>query len=355
MIDNSIPFDQWQRYKNAQLIIDNVRCDNECLKVLEVGANKHLNLEKFLPNDKIMYLDIEIPDEFRNSENYIQGDATKMQFEDNKFDVCIALDVFEHINSNSREAFISEMNRVSKLAFIISAPFNDEEVVVAESNCNNIFRMLHGIEYRWLAEHKEEKLPSFKDTKKFLEKLDIDYEFFGHGNVNLWERIMNAHFVSSFNEELLEYRKKIDLYYNENLFKKDYSNNSYRKFIVGGKVNKELISFSINTDSLVYDEQLEKLEIQLYSKAYEKLKDVITALSEKDEEIYNSRKVIEEKDKEIDNSRKVIEEKDKEIDNSRRVIEEKENEIKKASGVIEGKDEEIKNARSVIEEMRKNK
>lgn len=58
-----VSFDQYQRYKNAQLIINSARKKDEIFKILEVGANEHRNLEKFLPLDSIVYLDISLPAE----------------------------------------------------------------------------------------------------------------------------------------------------------------------------------------------------------------------------------------------------------------------------------------------------
>ena len=46
-------FDQYQRYKKTQEIINELRNKEEKFNILEVGANEHKNLEKFLPSDKI--------------------------------------------------------------------------------------------------------------------------------------------------------------------------------------------------------------------------------------------------------------------------------------------------------------
>ena len=90
----SIIFDQYQRYKNAQKIIDSARKEGQIFKILEVGANEHKDLEKFLPNDKITYLDVKLSDEMKKDPAYVLGDATQMEFEDNAYDIVIALDVF---------------------------------------------------------------------------------------------------------------------------------------------------------------------------------------------------------------------------------------------------------------------
>ncbi len=273
MLNNDVSFDQFQRYKNAQLIIDNIRENDESLKILEVGANAHQNLEKFLPNDDIIYLDIELPEELKNSEKYIQGDASDMKFDDNEFDVVVALDVFEHIIPERRDAFISELYRVSKKAFIICAPFSSEEVVVAENNCNNIFKMFFGINYIWLEEHKNLELPSFEKLINYLDVKNIGFEQFSHGDINLWQRLLNVHFATVLSGELLPKREAIDYYYNTQLFKNDYNENSYRKFVIGKKIDKSLTGFVERSKAVVYDEKLENLETNFYDSVYSIFKD----------------------------------------------------------------------------------
>lgn len=95
MID--ILFDQYQRYNNVANLINNLREAGQTFSILEVGANEHQNLEKFLPEDHITYLDIQLPDNLKDNPKYLLGDATSMEFPDNKYNIVVALDVFEHI------------------------------------------------------------------------------------------------------------------------------------------------------------------------------------------------------------------------------------------------------------------
>src|SRR5438046_1934486 len=103
-----LPFDQYQRYAFAACVVDVWRSGDQPLRLLEVGANVHRNLEKFLPGDQVMYLDLECPSGFTTNSNFVQGDATASPFRDGAFDVVIALDVLEHIPPEKRRAFLSE-------------------------------------------------------------------------------------------------------------------------------------------------------------------------------------------------------------------------------------------------------
>lgn len=55
-----------------------------------------------------------------------------LPFTDNAFDIAISLDTIEHVEKNNRPAFLTEMNRVSKLGFIICAPLGTEAHIAHE-------------------------------------------------------------------------------------------------------------------------------------------------------------------------------------------------------------------------------
>ncbi|NBK97641.1 MAG: glycosyltransferase [Erysipelotrichia bacterium] len=256
----SVPFDQFQRYNNAKLIIESLRGENNKFKILEVGANEHQLLEKFLPEDDIKYLDIHLPEHLRNHPKYILGDATNMHFDDNEYDIIIALDVFEHISSDKRNMFIKEIDRVAKEAFIIGAPFKNDEVSEAEIRLNELFRTLHGENYIWIEEHIQNGLPDLKETLKLLDEMKCDYKYFGHGNLGIWERITKLHFLSIIDKDLIEFRENIDDYYNKHLFLNDYTEDSYRKFIIVYK-NIQTNGKLEFLDNIITKQKMEKFDL----------------------------------------------------------------------------------------------
>ncbi|MCQ2016300.1 glycosyltransferase [Clostridium butyricum] len=232
----AIAFDQYQRYFNTKKLVEIIKKDsNKTLKILEVGANEHQLLEKFLPNDDITYLDIELPERLLNNPKYILGDATDMKIQDNEYDIVIALDVFEHIPKDKREKFIRELYRVSSISFIVAAPFYSLEVQESEKRLNELFKVVYNIEYRWLQEHISNRLPDINETKSILEDMDISYSVYEHGNLSVWEKMTRINFLSVLDQELCKYREYIDDYYNNYIEPYDYSSNSYRKFIIGYK------------------------------------------------------------------------------------------------------------------------
>lgn len=255
-----IPFDQYQRYNNTKKLIELVReGEKRVFKILEVGANEHQMLEKFLPNDDITYLDIELPENLLNNPKYVLGDATDMSFKDNEYDIVVALDVYEHIPIEKREQFIKELYRVSKICFIVAAPFYSQEVEVAEKRLNELFKVIYNTEYRWLQEHIENTLPMLETTKKNLEMMRIPYYVYEHGDLKIWEKLTRIHFLSVIDTELGNYRMYIDEYYNQYIEPHDYNYNSYRKFIIGYKQNINIKTIEFK-DSKIPQENLEKLD-----------------------------------------------------------------------------------------------
>ena len=233
-----VAFDQYQRYKHVQEIVDLIR-ENKIYKILEVGANEHKNLEKFLPNDSITYLDIEVPESLQNDPQYIKADATKMpQVPSESYDFVVALDVFEHIPKEIRENFLKELHRVAKQGVIISAPYNSLEVINAEIRANEYYKQLYGNGFRWLEEHRENDLPDIDKTISFYKNHNINYLQFEHGSLSTWEKLIDLHFQFADKNEYHQQRFFIDQYYNEHLYQYDFGKHNYRVFFVSTKGNE---------------------------------------------------------------------------------------------------------------------
>ena len=116
-------FDQFQRYGIFARAVEHLRHVGKVFTILGVGANTHRILGKLLPNDKITCLDREIPVEMQGANDVLIGDATQLDTPDGVFDLVVALDVFEHIESPQREAFLRHISRVSRIATMLGAPF----------------------------------------------------------------------------------------------------------------------------------------------------------------------------------------------------------------------------------------
>ncbi|KRE86372.1 hypothetical protein ASG89_10165 [Paenibacillus sp. Soil766] len=286
---DSFPFDHYQRYKHAAEVISSWKNTSGInkVKILEVGANEHKNLELFLLDGQITYLDIQVPDHLKNDPSYIQGDATEMPFSDNEYDWVIALDVFEHINNERKQAFLLELSRVGKHGFLISAPFNTPGVSLSEKNANTFYHVLYGEDYRWLKEHEELGLPELNETLQFLEKREIPFIHFGHGSLKIWEMMMSTHFLVAGKFALRPYCTLIDNVYNQKIYENDYVNPHYRQFIVSIKdsVKLEIISEWINNRQ---QQNVNPHALDEINSLYQKLRILHQNISDKDrDESYN--------------------------------------------------------------------
>jgi len=85
-----LPFDRYQRYARAARAVDALRIDGRPLRVLEVGANFHRDLERFLPADAVVYLDVRAPEEDSAPGCFVRGDGSASPFGDDAVDVVVA-------------------------------------------------------------------------------------------------------------------------------------------------------------------------------------------------------------------------------------------------------------------------
>lgn len=268
----NLSFDQYQRYKTTQLIIEKLRRGKK-LKILEVGANTHFNLEKFLPKDEIIYLDIELPEELKDNPKCILGDATNLEFEDDSYDVIIALDVYEHIPLELRETFLSELCRVGKNV-VISAPFDFDKVAISEKRMNNYYKRYNKNKgFRWLEEHIENGLPNLEESLNFLETNTSKFiQTIPHGNLNLWKLMYKIHFQNaSSNNNLNFLREEADNIYNKYIYEGDIGNklDCYRNFIVVSSEKQRLDLFNKkNIDNNFYIGLLNSILVDISKENY---------------------------------------------------------------------------------------
>ena len=88
-----LPFDRYQRYALAARAIDALRAGDRPLTVLEVGANFHRDLERFLPIDHVLSADVRAPEDAWVSGRFVRCDGAASPFRDGAVDVVVALDV----------------------------------------------------------------------------------------------------------------------------------------------------------------------------------------------------------------------------------------------------------------------
>lgn len=230
----NIAFDQFQRYQTVARIIEYYRANvsNDKFRVLELGANEHKDLKLFLPQEEIVFTDVNLTEAMKSDKDFIEADGTKLPFEDASFDFVIATDVLEHVNPAKRELFLREAHRVSRITAILSFPFQSKEVAEAEKRVNEYYKVLAGEDFIWLKEHIENGLPTKTEINSLLQNIGTEFVSFIHGDIQTWEKMWYCHFNTVFMPETLSFRHRIDQYYNTNLYLGDIGDSCYRVFLI---------------------------------------------------------------------------------------------------------------------------
>ena len=149
--------------------------------------------------------------------NFVLGDACSLPFGADGFDVATTVDVFEHIPTGKRAAFLDELFRVSKEYIILAAPFDSDAVVSAERLLFEFVRRVLDqdfAEVHPLREHIENGLPSSEYLQRTIDLKNSSCIYFPKGQLNNWLRLnlIKHHIFSIPESQALE--KMLDRFYN---------------------------------------------------------------------------------------------------------------------------------------------
>ncbi|MDI6892258.1 MAG: methyltransferase domain-containing protein [Actinomycetota bacterium] len=235
-----LPFDQFQRYKVVEEIVNLAR-DDKPLKILDVGGYPGL-ISDFLPNDETYILDVvscERP-------NYIRGDGTSLPFTDGAFDMVVAIDTLEHVPIEKRQDFISEVLRVGSKLTVVMGPFYSEDIELAERIIFEFSLKTLGKDFAEghpLKEHIEHGLPKIDAFEAELNQRDCSFLIFPSGYLYHWQALnFVKHFLFTIpdSDDLL---KMVDKYYNSYFYEEDKRDPSYRHmFVIARDRDSKLLS-----------------------------------------------------------------------------------------------------------------
>ncbi len=194
----TLPFDQYSRQMIVATLINKaLRPDAKAkLKIIDIGGHKG-KTQEFLPSDEVTILDV-----FDESyQGYVKGDATKIEFADDFFDIATSFDVLEHIPRPLRPAYLSEALRVSKLGVFIAVPVdgNDCKTADAEVLLNEVNKELFGEDHRWLKEHIDLQIPSQEEMQKLLGKSGAHFVSVPNNQLADWIILQTLIFMASQN------------------------------------------------------------------------------------------------------------------------------------------------------------
>lgn len=227
-------FDEYPRYKIVEQVAEFIRRGSEekKLRVLEIGANAHKHLRLFLPQDEILFTDIELTQEMENDPEFQQADGTALPFEDGSFDLVVATDVLEHVPADKRAALLSEAYRVAKMGAVITFPHDTEDVRAAEERVNQFYKSVNGEDYIWLKEHAMCGLPDTEAIDEMLDSMECTYLRFFHGDIRTWETMYYSLFSATTSGALWDFNRYINAYFNREMYGGDVSDSCYRAIYV---------------------------------------------------------------------------------------------------------------------------
>ena len=232
-----LPFDQYQRYKMVEELVGLIR-DGRRLRILDVGGHPGL-IAGFLPEDDTFILDILPSDsgELSRTErlNYVQGDGVRLPFEDDSFDLVVSIDTLEHIPSGQKLRFLEEQLRASRDYVLLAAPFEDENVSLAEQIVNEFFIKKLGHPNDSLEEHFENGLPRLIETLSFLDENRTQHLEIPNGYLYNWLVMMMALPAAQSLPDSEELVAMINRFYNRNLYVSDNRRPCYRTVILASK------------------------------------------------------------------------------------------------------------------------
>jgi hypothetical protein len=98
---------------------------------------------------------VEVPDDGLRR---IEGDVTRLPFDDREFDVVLALDLLEHLSSDLRPVALAELARVTRTRLIAGCPCGERAL-----RADRVLARYYGLQPRavppWLVEHLENGFP----------------------------------------------------------------------------------------------------------------------------------------------------------------------------------------------------
>lgn len=225
-----LPFDQYQRYQVAADMLTALKLKPGS-RLLEVGGAPG-PIEAFLPGHDLIVIDLN----GKRDGRYAIADGSRLPFPDQSFDAVISLDTLEHVPGDRRPDFCSELRRVCRDAIVLSAPFDDPQVELAEDALNSFVRSRFGGDFPTLDEHREHGLPKLEFAVDALGQGGFSVVTLPSGYLPRWLLGMLFHheLLASGLPEL----PQLHAYYNSTVSRLDTRAPSYRHVVLSARDRK---------------------------------------------------------------------------------------------------------------------
>ncbi len=222
-----LEFDSWQRCETVKHLL-NWSLGEEKATLLDVGGYPG-RMRAMMPQHDWILCDplVDAPGD------QLRGGAEALPFKDDSFDLCVALDVLEHIPEEKRPHVLQEMTRVSKYGLLLSFPYQNPLVEAAESHVREVYSHLNdGKEHPWLAEHALYPLPDLVQILEQLQSFGGETGVFDVGGVLRWMKLQFFDMLLEETPGTLDLAKELDRFYQDKIFPYEFKSTSYRKIIL---------------------------------------------------------------------------------------------------------------------------
>jgi len=236
-----LPFDQYQRYRDAQEIVSILKKGPEKLNILDVGGyfqflgTDLLPATLFLPEENVTVLDtVDCP-----LPGYVRGTGAQLAFPEDAFDVVMTCDTLEHVKPGERQAFVEELLRVAKDYVILGAPFYKESTQLAEKLLYEFIIRETGYINVPLTEHIQNGLPRLEEVYEILHQKQFDHITLPSGYLYNWLFMMVLrHFILSLYDPA-QMDLMVNKLYNLHFYRQDHREPGYRSLLVISKRSED--------------------------------------------------------------------------------------------------------------------
>lgn len=199
-------------------------------RILEVGPGS-LGIGPYL-NQPFTGVDIDFTGPKWPAMKQVKGQAEKLPFASDSFDIALSVDVLEHLPPESRAQTIDELFRVAKSLVILAIPIG-KIAFHQDKHLDHAFRSKFGSRFPFLKEHLRYGLPEDSQVKSWIQKAAKKFSkkivLFQSGNRNLALRRFLMHGWMTRNPFINFFFRKVLLVFLPILFLLDRHPPHYRQ------------------------------------------------------------------------------------------------------------------------------
>ncbi len=345
MSEEAMIFDQYSRYFGTSSILE--KSSIEFSSVLDIGSGPYCLLGNFLRGKDITYLDpllkeVSLPDKRVITDSIFDLDVNAVE---NKKDVVVSIDTYEHIPLEKRNEFVERCVHLSRGVLLFAFPCGDtSHARELDQIIHSQYQSVYGEKYSWLKEHDEYGLPSSAELQEFLKKKGWHVKSFKHGKIEWLKDLLPKIILLHGFPEMYSFIIRISDYFNRHFAENDWVENDgagdgYRRIVLASKD-----PFSMEDGAGKSVRQVERREWEEFmTRFFIELTKEIRVLPGT-----SSSGDILERDKEISRLSKIVSETSETIKNMYNDILTRDDEIRRLASVLESSSEEIRRLRAEL-------